>query len=122
MQNRPIPCIGWNSTIIMFIDLPTIIVYHAYSYGTLHTFSPTYYTPSPPPPLPVQGRDEAGTSSMTPDKINAVAIITRLLDNIGRRQLHLEDIWRERKTHLEQTLQLRVFEKAMVKVGDTVLS
>ena len=53
---------------------------------------------------------------MTPDKINAVAVIRRLLDNVRRRQVQLEDLWRERKTHFEQTLQLRVFEKAMHKV------
>ena len=54
---------------------------------------------------------------MTPDKINAVAIIRRLLGNISRRQLQLEDLWREKKTYHEQTLQLKVFEKAMIKVA-----
>ena len=45
---------------------------------------------------------------MTPDKINAIAVIKRLLDNIGRRQVHLDDLWRERKIVLERTLQLKV--------------
>lgn len=61
-------------------------------------------------------RDEAGTSSMTPDKINAIAIIKRLLDNIGRRQVQLDDLWRERKLVLEQILEHRVFETLIVKV------
>lgn len=44
-----------------------------------------------------QGRDEAGTSGMTPDKINAQSIIRKLLDKIGQRQMQLDDLWRERK-------------------------
>ena len=61
-------------------------------------------------------RDEAGTSSMTPDKINAIAIIKRLLDNIGRRQVQLDDLWRERKVVLEQLMEHRVFEKLIARV------
>lgn len=53
---------------------------------------------------------------MTPDKINAIAIIKRLLDNIGRRQVQLDDLWRERKLVLEQILEHRVFETLIVKV------
>lgn len=59
----------------------------------------------------------AGTSSVTPDKINAVAVIKKLLDNITRRQQQLDDLWRVKKTSLEQALQLQVFEKSMLKVG-----
>ena len=53
---------------------------------------------------------------MTPDKINAIAIIKRLLDNIGRRQVQLDDLWRERKVVLEQIMEHRVFEKLIIKV------
>ena len=53
---------------------------------------------------------------MTPDKINAVSVIRRLLENVNRRQTQLDDLWRERRGHLEQTLELRVFEKALQKV------
>lgn len=53
---------------------------------------------------------------MTPDKINATAIIKRLLDNIGRRQVQLDSLWRERKTVLEQLMEHRVFEKLIIKV------
>lgn len=59
----------------------------------------------------------AGTSSFTPDKINAVSVIKKLLDNIARRQQQLDDLWRTKKTSLEQALQLQVFEKSMQKVG-----
>ena len=64
-----------------------------------------------------KGRDVAGTSSVTPDKINAVSVIKKLLDNITRRQQQLDDLWRTKKTSLEQALQLQVFEKSMQKVG-----
>ena len=53
---------------------------------------------------------------MTPDKINAIAIIKRLLDNIGRRQVQLDDLWRERKVVLEQLMDHKVFEKLIAKV------
>ena len=53
---------------------------------------------------------------MTPDKINAIAIIKRLLDKIGRRQVQLDDLWRLRKTQLEQVLGLRAFEKEAGKL------
>lgn len=53
---------------------------------------------------------------MTPDKINAVTVIRRLLENINRRQTQMDDMWREKRTRLEQTLELRVFEKALQKV------
>ncbi len=45
----------------------------------------------------LQGREDAGTSGMTPDKINAKSIIRKLLDKIGQRQMQLDDLWRERK-------------------------
>ena len=64
-----------------------------------------------------KGRDVAGMSSVTPDKINAVSVIKKLLDNITRRQQQLDDLWRTKKTSLEQALQLQVFEKSMQKVG-----
>ena len=67
-------------------------------------------------------RDEAGTSSMTPDKINAIAIIKRLLDNIGRRQVQLDDLWRERKVELEQILEHRVFEWLKTRGEEVVAS
>ncbi|CAI8027448.1 Kalirin, partial [Geodia barretti] len=63
-----------------------------------------------------QGRDEGGTSAMTPDKINAVTVIRRLLESVNRRQTQMDDMWRERRAVLEQTLELRVFEKALQKV------
>ena len=53
---------------------------------------------------------------MTPDKINAVAIIKRLLDKIGQRQVQLEELWKERKNSLEQSIQLQGFEKSVQKV------
>lgn len=53
---------------------------------------------------------------MTPDKINAVTVIRRLLENINRRQTQMDDMWREKRSRLEQTLELRVFEKALQKV------
>ena len=59
----------------------------------------------------------AGTSSVTPDKINAVSVIKKLLDSITRRQQQLDDLWRAKKTSLEQALQLQVFDKSMQKVG-----
>ena len=59
---------------------------------------------------------------MTPDKINAVSVIRRLLESINRRQTQMDDLWKERRVHLEQTLELRVFEKALQKVSqDTLL-
>ena len=67
---------------------------------------------------PMQGRDEGGTSAMTPDKINAITVIRRLLENINRRQVQMDDLWKERRAVLEQTLELRVFEKAMQKVWE----
>ena len=75
------------------------------------------FSPSPAPAFPPeQGREEGGTSAMTPDKINAISVIKRLLENITRRQTQMDDLWRERRGHLEQTLELRVFEKALQKV------
>ena len=59
---------------------------------------------------------------MTPDKINAVSVIRRLLESVNRRQTQMDDIWRERRVVLEQTLELRVFEKALQKVGHFPLS
>jgi len=53
---------------------------------------------------------------MTPDKINAVNIVRRLLDNVNRRQSELDDLWKRRKASLEQTLQLKNFEKSLQKV------
>lgn len=53
---------------------------------------------------------------MTPDKINAVTVIRRLLENINRRQTQMDDMWREKRSRLEQSLELRVFEKALQKV------
>ena len=53
---------------------------------------------------------------MTPDKINAVSVIRRLLESMNRRQTQMDDLWRERRGRLEQTLELRVFEKALQKV------
>ena len=53
---------------------------------------------------------------MTPDKINAIAIIKRLLDNIGRRQVQLDDLWREQKIVLEQIMEHTVLEKLIIKV------
>ena len=53
---------------------------------------------------------------MTPDKINAVTVIRRLLESINHRQSQMEDLWQERRRRLEQTLELRVFEKALQKV------
>ena len=64
-----------------------------------------------------KGKDVAGTSSVTPDKINAVSVIKKLLDSITRRQQQLDDLWRAKKTSLEQALQLQVFDKSMQKVG-----
>lgn len=59
---------------------------------------------------------------MTPDKINAVSVIRRLLESVNRRQTQMDDIWRERRAILEQTLELRVFEKALQKVMVIFLS
>ena len=53
---------------------------------------------------------------MTPDKINAVAVIRQLLEKMSQRQAELEEEWRSRKASLEQTLQLRNFEKSVQKV------
>lgn len=84
-----------------------------------------------------QKPDCSGTSSITPDKINAsatiryntlshcfccismgVAILCRhLLDAIQRKQRQLEDLWRNYKTQLEQNLQLKIFERSVYKVS-----
>ena len=53
---------------------------------------------------------------MTPDKINAVVIIRQLLEKIIKRQAELEELWKRRKAALEQTLQLKNFEKSVQKV------
>lgn len=50
---------------------------------------------------------------MTPDKINAVAVIKQLLDRLSQRQTHLEELWKQRKTALEQNMQVQA-------IGDTV--
>ena len=43
---------------------------------------------------------------MTPDKINAMAVIKQLLDRCTQRQSHLEEVWKQRKTALEQNMQV----------------
>ena len=53
---------------------------------------------------------------MTPDKINAISIIRQLLESIQRRQGVLEELWLEKKTMMEQTLQMKLFESASTKV------
>ena len=64
--------------------------------STPHTHTHTPHTPHTHPHT-LQGREDAGTSGMTPDKINAQSIIRKLLDKIGQRQMQLDDLWRERK-------------------------
>ena len=83
-----------------------------------------------------QRPDCSGTSSITPDKINASATIRydlanhlcyisvgvaalcrHLLDAIQRRQRQLEEVWRNHKTQLEQSLQLKIFERSVYKVS-----
>ena len=53
---------------------------------------------------------------MTPDKINAVAVIKQLLERITQRQAQLDELWRQRKTVLEQNMQVKSFEKSVYKV------
>ena len=85
-----------------------------------------------------QKPDCSGTSSITPDRINASATIRyniysanhlsytlmgvaalcrHLLDAIQRRQRQLEELWRNYKTQLEQNLQLKIFERSVYKVS-----
>lgn len=53
---------------------------------------------------------------MTPDKINAMAVIKQLLERISQRQAQLEELWKQRKTALEQNMQVKSFEKSVYKV------
>lgn len=45
-----------------------------------------------------------------------MAVIKQLLEKIGQRQGQLEQFWLERKTSLDQKLQLKNFEKSVHKV------
>ena len=53
---------------------------------------------------------------MTPDKINAVAVIKQMLEHIAQRQGQLEGLWNQRKATLEQNLQVKSFERSVYKV------
>lgn len=64
-----------------------------------------------------QNQDNFGQSCMTPEKINTMAVVRSLLDRVNKRAQMLEDLWRSRKHHLDQTLQLRVFENAIGKIN-----
>ena len=57
---------------------------------------------------------------MTPDKINAMSIVRQLLDTIQRRQVMLQELWMEKKSMMEQTLQMKLFETASTKVQQNV--
>ena len=64
-----------------------------------------------------QNQDNFGQSSMTPEKINTMAVVRSLLERVSRHSQMLEDLWRSRKHNLDQTLQLRVFENAIGKIN-----
>jgi len=40
----------------------------------------------------------------------------QLLEAVQRRQRQTEEVWRSRKMQLEQNLQLKIFERAVLKV------
>lgn len=65
--------------------------------------------------MTTQGQDESGTA-MTPDKINAIAVIKQLLDRMSQRQVQLEELWKARKTSLEQNMQVKSFERSVYKM------
>lgn len=64
-----------------------------------------------------QNQDNFGQSCMTPEKINTVAVVRSLLERVSKRAQRLEDLWRSRRHHLDQALQLRVFENAIGKIN-----
>ncbi len=53
---------------------------------------------------------------MTPDKINAMAVIKQLLEHTSHRQSRLEELWKQRKTALEQSMQVKSLERSVYKV------
>ena len=62
-------------------------------------------------------QEKGGVSSMTPEKINATAVIRNILDRVARKEHQLEDVWRHKKVLLDQNLQYRVFDNAVAKIS-----